>query len=179
MASPLKTFGLAAVAYALLSAGSQAGFWRCELPGGIYTVSLPTVTSVSTHEYVVDGAARVTELTVGTTGAVVARFYYIEPLIPKSPVGIGQTLLDKAQQRATEGANRTGTEEVWKKVVKNYPTTTHAHTVEYRLDSVDQVNKLQTSLEAAWRANRDTLIKVSAEDSDGSGSSDNSNSSSN
>jgi len=35
---------------------------------------------LSTHEYVVDGAARFTEFTIGTTGAVVARFYYIEPI---------------------------------------------------------------------------------------------------
>jgi len=173
MASPLKTLGLAAVAYALLCVGSQAAFWRCELPGGIYTVSLPTVVSVSTHEYIVDGAARVTELTVGTTGAVVARFYYIEPMVAKSPIGFGQTLIDKAQQKVTEGANRAGMEEVWKKVVKNYPSTTHAHTVEYRLDSVDQVKKLQKSLEDAWRVNKETLIKVSAEDSDDSSSSGN------
>lgn len=173
MAISLKTLGLAAASSLLFCSASLAGggpFWRCEFPGGVYMVSLSTLTSVSTHEYVVDGAARVTELTAGTLGAVVARFYYIEPLIPKSPVGVGQTLIDKVQQRASEAASRTGTEEVWKKVVKNYysPNTTHAHTVEYRLDSVDQLKKVQKSLEDAWRLNKDTQFKVSSEDSDGS-----------
>ena len=171
MRSSLKTLTLAAVAHILLAAGAQAAFWRCELPGGVFMVSIPTLTSVSTHEYVVDGAARVTELTVGTTGAVVGRFYYIEPMVPQTPGGIGQTVLDKVQSKATQAANRAGVEEIWKKVVKNYPTTTHAHTVEYRLESVDQIKKLQTSLETAWRNNQDTTLKVSSSDGDSSGNS--------
>jgi len=169
MVSSLKTLWISAVVLILCGVSAQAAFWRCELPGGVFVVSLASLASVSIHEYVVDGAARVTELTIATNSAVVARFYFLEPMIPKSPVGIGQTLLDKAQQRVQEGANRTGMEEVWKKVVKNYPATTHAHTVEYRLDSVEQVKKLQNSLENAWRANAETQIKLSAsEDSAGS-----------
>ena len=166
MEVPLKTLGLAALASLLLCIHSQAAFWSCDLPGGTYTVSLPTVASVSTHEYIVDSAARVTELTVATNSAVVARFYYIEPMVPQSPVGIGQTLIDKAQQHVTDVASRAGMEEVWKKVVKNYPLTTHAHTVEYRLESVDQIKKLQKSLETAWRNNSETQIKISANSED-------------
>lgn len=141
----------------------QAAFWRCELPGGLYTVSLPTISSVSTHEYVVDGAARVTELTVGTTGAVVTRFYYLQPLVPKSPIGLGQSVIDKVQERVQDAAGRVeaaGVEPLWKKVVKNYPTTTHAHTVEYRVDNLDDVEKLRKSLETAWRNNSETAIKL-------------------
>ena len=147
----------------VLAAFSQAraAFWRCELPGGIYVVNLATVTSVSTHEYVVNpGAARVTEFTIGTTGAVVARFYYVEPMVPKSPVGFGQSIIDKVQEKAEDAADRTGVEEVWKKVVKDYPLTTHAHTVEYRLDSVDQVKKLEKSIEDAWKTNKDVSTKL-------------------
>lgn len=151
---------------AMLAAGTpvaRAAFWKCELPGGTYTVSLPSVASVSSHEYIVDAAARVTEVTVGTTGAVVARFYYLEPLAPKSPIGFGQSLIDKVQERAQDVAGRveaTGTEPVWKKVVKNYPTTTHAHTVEYRVDSADKLETIRKSLEKAWRANAETTLKI-------------------
>ena len=174
MTHSLKTLWLSALVMAVLGLPAQAAFWRCELPGGIYVVSLPTVSSVSTHEYVVDGAVRVTELTVATNSAVVARFYYLEPMVPKSPIGVGQSLIDKAQEKLQEGATRTQTEEVWKKVVKNYPTTTHAHTVEYRLDSVDQIKKVEKSLEDAWRINKETLLKISSsEDSDASGNSGN------
>ena len=160
MAHSFKTLCLSAILFSLLSLSADAAFWRGELPGGVFMVSIPSICSVSTHEYVVDGVARVTELTVGTNSAVVARFYYLEPMVPKSPISLGQSVIDKAQQYAQEGASRTGMEEVWKKVVKNYPTTTHAHTVEYRLDSADQIKLLQQSLEAAWRANRETQFKL-------------------
>jgi hypothetical protein len=160
MASPLKFLWLSVAAFVLLGASAHAAFWRCELPGGVYLVNLSSLASVSIHEYVVDAAARVTELTVATNSAVVARFYYIEPMIRKSPVGFGQSLNDKAQERE-EASNRTGMEVVWKKVVKNYPLTTHAHTVEYRVESVDQLKKLEKSLEDAVRLNKDTQIKIS------------------
>ena len=55
------------------------------------------------------------------------------------------------QQRATDAAiSQAGDEPVWQKVVKNYPTTTHAHTVEYRLSSKANLQQLYSSLEQAW-----------------------------
>lgn len=139
---------------------SHAAFWRCELQGGVYLVNLGTISSVSIHEYIVDGAAVVTEATISTTGAVVARFYYLEMLTPRSPVGVGQSVIDKAQEKAQELADRTGQGEVLRRVVKNYPTTTHAHTVEYRVDTKEQVKKIYNSLEVAWRANSETSLRI-------------------
>ena len=158
----MKTFLLfASLILATVLPSSAAPFWRCELPGGIYMVSLPTVTSVSTHEYVVNpGTARVTELTIGTNGAVVARFYYIEPLAPKSPIGLGQSIIDKVQEKVEEAADRADVEQVWKKVVKDYPLSTHAHTVEFRLDTLEKLTKLEKSVEDAWRFNKDVSIKI-------------------
>lgn len=170
MRFPLKTLMAAFAASLLFTAVAQAGFWRCELPGGIYMVSLPTIASVSTHEYIVDGAARVTELTVATNSAVVARFYYVEPMVPKTSTGVADVVMDKVQQHASDAAAKAGVEEVWKKVGKNYawPNTTHAHTVEYRLESLDQVKQLQTSLENAMRKGVDTRIKVGSSEDSGS-----------
>ena len=134
--------------------------WRCELPGGIYEVALRSIVSVSTHEYIVDGAARVTELNVDTTGSTTVRFYYLEPITPTSPLGIGQSTLNKVQELAHEAMDRTGQGEVWQKVVKSYPTTTHARTIEYRVESKDQIDKIFKSAEAAFRSNRSTTLKV-------------------
>ena len=106
--------------------------WRCNLPGGSYSVALRSIVSVSSHEYVVDGVARVTEVNIDTNGSALARFYYIEPNTPTAPLGIGSGTIEKAQQLLQEGADRSG-QDVWKKVVKNYPTTTHARTIEYRV----------------------------------------------
>jgi len=134
--------------------------WRCELPGGIYSVALRSIVSVSSHEYVVDAAARVTEVNIDTNGSMTARFYFMEPNTLTSPLGLGQSTLDKVQELAKEAADRTGQSDLWRKVVKNYPTTTHAHTIEYRLDSKEQLKKLFESAETAFRLNRNTTLKI-------------------
>ena len=115
--------------------------WRCNLPGGTYQVAVSAILSVSSHEYVVDGAARVTEVNVDTTGQLVVRFYYIEPAVTAGPGGIGAATLGKVQSILTDAAERSGTD-AWKKVVKSYPVTTHARTVEYRVGGKDALNKI-------------------------------------
>jgi len=141
--------------------GNNVSFpmWRCSLPGGNYSVALRSVVSVSTHEYLVDGVARVTEVNIDTTGSILARFYYIEPATPNAPLGIGTATLEKTQQLLNEATERTG-QDAWKKVVKNYPTTTHARTVEYRLTNRDQINTIFSSAEEAFRLNKNTTLKV-------------------
>ena len=64
--------------------------WRCNLPGGSYSVALRAVVSVSSHEYLVDGVARVTEVNIDTVGNALARFYYIEPPATNSPSGLAR-----------------------------------------------------------------------------------------
>jgi hypothetical protein len=122
--------------------GAAIPLWRCTLPGGTYEVDLRSVISVSQHEYIVDGVARVTEVNIDTAGSMIVRFYYIEPMTPNSPIGLGQSAINKAQEMAEQLAARTGQEEVWQKVIKSYPTSTHAHTIEYRLESKEQLDKL-------------------------------------
>lgn len=134
--------------------------WRCELPGGTYEVALRSIVSVSTHEYIVDGAARVTEVNVDTNGSMVVRFYFLEPITPTSPLGIGQSTINKVQELANEVVDRTGQGEVWQKVVKTYPTTTHARTIEYRVENKEQIDKIFQSAETAFRLNRNTTLKI-------------------
>ncbi|MDP9291811.1 MAG: hypothetical protein M3O82_05550 [Verrucomicrobiota bacterium] len=133
--------------------------WKCKLPGGTYEVALRSIVAVSTQDYIVDNVARVNELNIDTTGNMVVRFYYLEPLTPSSPVGLGQATIDKVKDVLNEAAERTGQDAVWKKVVKNYPTTTHAHTTEYRVDSKEDIDKLFKSAEAAFRSGKNTEYK--------------------
>jgi hypothetical protein len=134
--------------------GAAIPLWRCVLPGGTYEVAIRCIVSVSEHEYIVDGAARVTEVNVDTLGSMAVRFYYLEPLTPNSPIGLGQSAINKAQELAQNLATRAGQEEVWQKVVKSYPTTTHARTIEYRLESKDDLDKLFKSADKAFREAR-------------------------
>ncbi len=126
------------------------GFWECQSPGGNFIVRLTDITSVSKHTYVVDGAARVYEVTVATRGPMVGRFYYIEPVTNESPLAIGKVTLDRLRDLANTATERTGTTDVWTEVVKNYPETTHAKTAEYRLSEVGEIEKIYKHLYRVW-----------------------------
>src|SRR4029434_8981290 len=104
--------------------------FRAKLPGGLYEVAVHAIVAVTSHEYVVDGIARVTEVNVDTNGSLLARFYYLEPQQPNSPLGLGTATIEKAQELFKQAADKTG-QDVWKKVIKNYPTPTHARTVSH------------------------------------------------
>ena len=133
--------------------------FRAKLPGGIYEVAVRSIVAVTSHEYLVDGIARVTEVNIDTTGSLLARFYFLEPVAPASPLGIGQATLDKAQELLKQAADKTG-QDVWKKVVKNYPTTTHAHTVEYRVVAKEDLNKIYEAAEEAFRLQKNKSITI-------------------
>ncbi len=47
---------------------------------------------------------------------------------------------------------------IWAKVIKEYPTTTHAGTIEYRLETKAQLEALYQSLESSWIAGRSDVF---------------------
>ena len=137
------------------------GFWRAVLPGGVFRVRLDRIQSVSTHEYTIEPLTRVTELTIDTGGSVVTRFYFQEIATPQTPLGIGQSAIDLVKAKTEEAANQiSGDASVWKKVTKIYPSTTHAHTVEYRVQSKAALQRLMASVEKAWSSGRGEEIKA-------------------
>ena len=137
--------------------GSPVALWRCKLPGGAYDVAVRSIVSVSTHEYLVDAVARVTEVNIDTTGSVLVRFYYLEPALPEKTVipgaQSGNELIKKAEDNLADIGKKTGLDH-WRKVTKNYPTTTHARTVEYRLSKKEQLEQLFRSAQTAFREQR-------------------------
>jgi hypothetical protein len=128
------------------------GFWQAKLGDkGQYIVALDRITSVSRHQYLLDGALIVDEVTIDSVGQSLARFYHITPIseaIPGNSVaGIskrGAELVDKAAERA--GIN------VQDMVVKKYPETTHARTIEYRVLSEAELTAIFDSAKKAWQS---------------------------
>jgi hypothetical protein len=135
-------------------------FWRCDLPGGTYEVAVRAIVSVSSHEYIVDGAARVTEVNVDTQGNMAVRFYCIEPMTPKAPLGVGQSAMDRASELAKEVAGRTGPDATWERVIKSYPTTTHSHTIEYRVSSEEKLKQIMASAQSAFESGRGKTLQM-------------------
>lgn len=124
-------------------------FWQCNLPGGNYMVALDRISSISKHTYVIDGTMRVTEVVIDTTGNSLARFYYIIPVSEDSGSNMGANLTSRAKELLDHAGSRTGVNGNTI-VAKQYPTTTHAKTVEFRLSSDGNLDKLFSSVRRAW-----------------------------
>src|SRR5438045_1958795 len=97
---------------------SAVPLFRAVLPGGVYETAVKNIVAVSTHEYLVDAAARVTEVNIDTIGSILVRIYFIEPAPPNVPVGVGAAAVEKAQQYLQQATDKSGVD-AWKKVIKN------------------------------------------------------------
>lgn len=137
-------------------------YWKVVLPGGAYVVRLDMIASVSLQRYVLDGAARVTELNITTPGVMQPRFYYIDVLPTSVPSAGVQAAIDQRQEEAAALARRVNPDDpLWTKVAKTYPTTTHAGTIEYRLETRAQLEQLYESVERAWISRRTETVTLS------------------
>ncbi len=136
-------------------------FWDATTPGGNFLVALSSIRFVSIHEYIVDGNVRVREFSIGSGTSALARFYHLELIAGNSPVTATRTILNRATSIAEAAADRaSGAGDVWKKVQKNYPASTHAHTIEYRLEYLADLEKLYQSARGAWYNGRGARITV-------------------
>lgn len=134
---------------------SNPAFWQARFNnGGHYLVKIGNISSASKHEYIANAAARVVEVTIAASGAVVARFYYLEPIGKDSPAAAVVNTVNQVQSLAQNTVNKLSPGAADIKVVKDYPNTTHAHTVEYALQSEAALDSLFQSLLKAIDLNR-------------------------
>ncbi|MEY5019533.1 MAG: hypothetical protein RLZ22_621 [Verrucomicrobiota bacterium] len=132
-------------------------FWQATLGGGHYMVALDRISSVSRHKYVLDGSLIVDEVTVDALGQSLARFYFIMPISDEMK-GSGtaaavSSAVDRGREMINKSAGKVGTD-LHQMVVKKFPETTHARTVEYRLMSEPELTALYDSVRTAWESNR-------------------------
>ncbi|MCB1077691.1 MAG: hypothetical protein KDM64_07690 [Verrucomicrobiae bacterium] len=128
------------------------GFWECITPTGRFVVRLDHISSVSQHEYLIDGGARVYEVTVDTSGPMTARYYYIEPITDGSPLSIGKATIDRLREVAGEAGQRVGID-TERDVIKD-PSTTHAKTAEYRLQVKENLDRIYEHIHRVWAEER-------------------------
>jgi hypothetical protein len=141
---------------------SNPAFWQANFSnGGHYLVKLNHINCASKHEYISDGAARVVEVTIGTDTAVVARFYYFEPVGKDTPIAAGQVIINRVTDVSQQIGSRVSPTAAKLNVVKNYPVSTHAHTVEYAVQDEATLSSLYGSLMAAINSGRGRTWKES------------------
>ncbi|HCN30554.1 MAG TPA: hypothetical protein DIT64_17825, partial [Verrucomicrobiales bacterium] len=133
---------------------TRDGLWDGRFKGGAYLVRCNQIIALSKHEYVADAAARVVEVNLTMNSNMTVRFYFLEPvkLEGGGVLGAGQQALDRARAMVQDAASRVSPTIVEPKVVKNYPVSTHAHTVEFVVASEERLNSLHASLERSFRS---------------------------
>lgn len=123
------------------------------------------VQSISKQEYVT-AAFRVTEINIVTQGTALLRIYHSRPLragelqqalgesmnaagVPGGATIIQRPLPPQVQAMAdrASGAAETATSTT---VMKEYPIATHAHTIEFRIGSLDELLALHDELKKHW-----------------------------
>ena len=132
---------------------SARTFWEAELPGGNYMVSLSRISSVSIHSYVVNQTLIVHEVNIVTLGQALARFYTFEVPGESGALSSGKNVLDRGKELLSRGGGRAGADPNTT-VEKEYPITTHAGTIEYKLFDKGDLDQLYNSIKKALRENR-------------------------
>ena len=133
--------------------GGPNRFWQATLDGGHYMVALDRISSVSRHRYVLDGAVIVDEVTVETIGQALARFYFISPITDAAASNAATKLVERGKELVDQAAERAGTD-AHNMVVKKYPVTSHAKTIEYRILSEKELTSLYDSVRTSWENGR-------------------------
>jgi len=128
-------------------------FWQATIGGGNFMVALDRIVSVSRHKYLLDGALIVDEVTIDTSGQALARFYYISPISDAAPGNTVAEIAQHGRELVDKAAKYAGTD-VQNMVVKKYPDTTHAKSIEYRLLTEGELSSLQASVQSAWETGR-------------------------
>ncbi len=143
--------------------GDTAGpnrFWQATLTGGHYMIALDKITSVSRHKYVLDGSLIVDEVTVDSVGQALARFYFMRPITDAMESNVATQLADQGKELLDKVAKRGGTE-VQNMVVKKYPDTTHAKSIEYRLLTQAELTSLYDSVRNSWESGKGRKFSTS------------------
>ena len=99
----------------------------------------------------------VDEVTVDALGQALARFYFLTPVtgaVTGNAAGnAASRIVERARDIVDKTADEAGTD-IHNMVIKKFPETTHAHTIEYRVLSAEELSGLYNSVRTAWETGR-------------------------
>lgn len=134
-------------------------FWQASLSGGEYMVALDRISSISMHQYVLDAQLLVTELVIDTNGRALARFYHVTSVAEDVDSAVGQAILSRGADLLDRAGQKAGTD-VHNLAQKNYPTTSHAGMIEYRVLHRQDLKAIFNSAKSAWESGKGRKITV-------------------
>ena len=117
-------------------------------------VQLDRISAISRHKYLLDGGIIVDEVTVDALGQALARFYFLAPVTDATGSSAGNAaarMVERGRELVDKAASNLGTN-VQNMVVKKFPETTHARSIEYRVMSAEELGGLYNSVRTAWES---------------------------
>lgn len=124
------------------------GYLSIDYKGGQFVIPYNRIVSVTRHQYMIDGGGKVDEVTVDTSGTVIARYYFLESPLESNPTNAGQIINNRLNQTKNLLENRTGVDADM--VIKHYPDTTHAKTVEFRVSDRAHLGSIFQHVTHEW-----------------------------
>ncbi len=134
-------------------------FWQASLPSGHYMVAIDRIASISMHQYVLDGQLLVDEVVVDTNGRGLARFYFVTTVAESSNSATVARTVEKGRELIDRAGQKAGTD-ILDLAQKNYPTTSHAGMIEYRLLDKRDLTALYGSLKNAWETGKGRKLTI-------------------
>lgn len=157
-ASPLYAQSKTGAAIPSADDYNQSQFWIGNFSEGQYVVHLSRIVAVAQHKYILDNACMVYEVTLITMGNTPTKFYYLEALGQGSGINAIKNVTNRAKELGSGAVNRVTGGEINPDttVVKQYPNT---NTVEFRVATLEQLNKMYASLLKAWQDGKGRTFK--------------------
>lgn len=135
-------------------------FWLCKIKGGELMIAVDRIAAISKTQYVLDGGLLVDEVVIETTGGqALNRIYSVRPVTDAMASNTASKIIDRVRDVANERGNRLGTN-LHEMVEKNYPTTSHARTVEFRVVDPQDLDILYSSLKDTWITGKGRVFTI-------------------
>ena len=129
-------------------------FWQGSINGGEIMVAVDRIGAISKTQYLLDGGLLCTEVVIDTLGGQsLTRIYHVVPASEAVAANAATKIVDRAKEVLDNNAARTGSK-LHELVQKSYPATTHAHTVEFRVMQLQDLEALYASLKSAWTSGK-------------------------
>lgn len=143
-----------------LETPSNTRFWQCNINGGEIMVAVDRIGSISKTQYLLDGGLLCTEVTIDTLGGQsLTRIYHVVPATEAVAANAATKIVDRAKEVLDNTSARAGSR-LHEMVQKSYPTTTHAHTVEFRVMQLQDLEALYSSLKATWTSGKGRTFTI-------------------
>lgn len=120
-------------------------------PQGSICVRLSEITSVSIHNYMLNGKIPIGELTIDTTGNNSIRIYCV-----LSAEDMSKEVLSMVSSLKSETSSLGSVPQV----AKQFPEGTHAHSIEYSVDSEAQLKAIYASIVKAMMSNKNGKMAI-------------------